>query len=196
MQDKFAFKNFSSRFRTDYLPMQMTTLLEVVRKLAHRPAVAASLNRDLARIQEWCNHWCMILNPNNTWSLVVSRSRTVSPPRGDLVLSGVSIRARPNIDILGVKFDRKFTFEDHVRGIVSRVPQRIYIFWLVKRIFVDTLMLLRCYFAFVLPILEYCSAVCGQLLNVTFSFLNARCILWPALSRSEFLLAVSSTSCG
>ena len=26
----------------------------------------ASLTRDLARIQEWCNHWFMILNYNKT----------------------------------------------------------------------------------------------------------------------------------
>ena len=37
-------------------------LLAVVRKPADRPAGAASLNWDLARIQDWCNHWCMILN--------------------------------------------------------------------------------------------------------------------------------------
>ena len=41
-----------------------STLLAVVRKPADRPAVAASLNRDFARIQEWCNYMCMILNPN------------------------------------------------------------------------------------------------------------------------------------
>ena len=51
-----------------------STLLAV----ADRPAVAASPNRDLARIQEECNHWCTILNPNKTKALVVSRSRTVS----------------------------------------------------------------------------------------------------------------------
>ena len=49
-----------------------STLLAVVRKPAARPAVAAFLNKDLARIQEWCNHWCMILNPNKTKALVVS----------------------------------------------------------------------------------------------------------------------------
>ena len=48
-----------------------TTLLSVVRKPADRPAVAASLNRDLAGIQEWCNHWWKILNPNRTKALVV-----------------------------------------------------------------------------------------------------------------------------
>ena len=41
-----------------------STLRVVVRKSADRPAVAASIGRALARIQEWCNHWCMILNPN------------------------------------------------------------------------------------------------------------------------------------
>ena len=39
-----------------------STLLAVVRKPADRPAVGASLNRELAKIMEWCNHLCMILN--------------------------------------------------------------------------------------------------------------------------------------
>ena len=39
-----------------------STLLAVVRKPADRPAVRASLNRDLARVQEFC----MILNPSKT----------------------------------------------------------------------------------------------------------------------------------
>ena len=61
-----------------------------------------------------------------------------------------------------MKFDSKLTFEDHVRGIVSRVSQRIGILRLVKRIFVDTSVLLRSNFAFVLPILQYCSPVWGS----------------------------------
>ena len=69
---------------------------------------------------------------------MVSRSRTVDPPDGDLVLSGVSICASPNLDILGVKYDSKLTFEEHVRGIVSRVSQRIGILRLVKSVFMDT----------------------------------------------------------
>ena len=139
-----------------------STLLLAVRKPADRPAVAASLNRDLARIQEWCNRWCMMLNPHKIKALVISRSRTVNPPGGDLVLSGVSIRANANLDILGVKFDSKPTFEDHMHHIVCRVSQRISILRLVKRIFVDTSVLLRCYSALVLPILECCSLTWGS----------------------------------
>ena len=100
-----------------------TTLLAVVRKPADRPTDAAFINNmDLARIriQEWCNYWCMILNRNKTKALVDSRSRTVNPPHGDLALSGVSICASPNLNIVGVKFDSKLTFEDQVSGIVSQ----------------------------------------------------------------------------
>ena len=61
-----------------------------------------------------------------------------------------------------MKFGSKLTFEDHVRGIVSRVSQRIGILRLVKRIFVYTSALLRCYFAFVHLILEYYSPVWGS----------------------------------
>ena len=46
--------------------------------------------------------------------------------------------------------------------IVSSVSQKIGILSLTKRIFVNTSVLLHCYFAFVLPILEYCSAVWGS----------------------------------
>ena len=70
----------------------------------------------------------MILNPNKTKAFVVGRSRTVNPPHGDLDLFEVSTSASPNLDILGVKIDSKLTIEDHVRGIVSRVSQRIGIF--------------------------------------------------------------------
>ena len=93
-------------------------MLTVVHTSADRPAVAASLHWDLARIQEWCNHSCMILNPNKSKVSVVRISRTVNHSYGDLVFSMVSIPASPNLDILDVKFDCKLTFEDHVPGIV------------------------------------------------------------------------------
>ena len=158
-----------------------STLLAVVRKQPDRPPVAALFNRDLARIQKLCNHCYMILNPNKNKASVVSRSQTVSPPHVDLILAGVSIRASPNLDILGVKFDSKLAFEDHVRGIiVYRVSQRIDILRLVKRIFVDTLSyfvaILNLFFQYLRGSIRRCG---GQLLNVTFSFLSARCIRWP-----------------
>ena len=74
----------------------------------------------------------MIQNPNETMALVVSRSRTVNPPHGDVVLSRVSIRANPTHDIFGVKFDSNLTFADLARGTVSCVSPIIVILRLEK----------------------------------------------------------------
>ena len=145
------------------------------------------------------------LNPNKTKALVISRSRTVSPPQGDLVLFEVSIRTSPNLDILGLKFDSKLAFEDHVRSILFRVSKRIDILRLVKRYLWTPL----CYFVAILHLFSQSLSIvlwCGsQLLNVTFSFLRARCIQWPGFERhsysvarlcpDKFLVVVSSTSC-
>ena len=46
-------------------------------------------------------------------------------------------------------------------------------------------MFLRCYFTFVLPILEFCSLMWGS--AATFSFLSARCIRWPGFIHQSFL---------
>ena len=69
-----------SWLRTDYAYADDSTLLAVDRMTVDRSAVAASLNRDLARIQEWRNHWWMIQNPNKIKASVVSGSRTVNHP--------------------------------------------------------------------------------------------------------------------
>ena len=68
------FKLFESKL---YAYSDDSTILAVIRKPVDRLAVATSLNKDLARILDWCNHWCMILNPNKTKALEVSRSRSV-----------------------------------------------------------------------------------------------------------------------
>ena len=132
----------------------------------------------------------MILNLNKNKYLVISRSKTVNPLHGDLVLSGVSIRESPNLDTLGVKFDSNLIILDHVCSIFSRVFLRIRILRLVKRIYVDTYVLLRCNYAFVLQSLSIVLWCGGRLLNVIFSFTSARCIRW-----SGFALIRVSCSC-
>ena len=101
------------------------------------------------------------------------------------VLSVVSICVSYNLDILGVKFDSKLTFEEDVRGIVSHATQRIGILRLVKLVFVDTSVLLRCFVATMLLFSQSLSIVLrcwGLLLNVIFSFSSARCIRWPGIA--------------
>ena len=66
-----------------------------------------------------------------------------------------------SLDILGIRFDCKLTFEIHVRGVVPQVSQRIGILedgeW--RLVLADTSVLLRCYNVYILLILEICSPV-------------------------------------
>ena len=43
-----------------------STLYAIVKRSSSRLSVAESLNRDLARISDWCKQWMMNLNPNKT----------------------------------------------------------------------------------------------------------------------------------
>ena len=104
-----------------------------------------------------------------------------SSPHLDLVLSGVSTRARSNLAIHGVKFDSKLTFEDHVRGIVSHVSQRIDIL-ILHNAYLSTPL---SYFVGILHLFSQSLSIvlrcAGQLLNITFSFLSSRCIRWAGV---------------
>ena len=106
----------------------------------------------------------------------------MNTPHGDLVLSDVSIHPSPNVDILRVKFDCELKFEDHVRGIVSRVSQ-IIVFWGLWNVYLWTPL---CYFVAILHLFSQSLSIvlqCGdQLLNVTISFSSARCIQWPGVA--------------
>jgi len=136
-----------------------STLIATIRKPSDRLGVEASLQRDLLAISSWCDQWCMKLNPNKTKSLVISRSRTVMPPHSQLWLNGVPINECSSLEILGVKFDAKLTFEEHIRSVVKTTTRKIGLMRVARRVYNDVVVLRRCFFSFILPSLEYCSAV-------------------------------------
>ena len=67
------------------------TLLAVVPSPDTRSVISNSLNRDLAKISEWCRLWGMKMNPNKTQSMIVSRSRTLQPQHPNLFLDNVPL---------------------------------------------------------------------------------------------------------
>ena len=60
---------------------------------------------------------------------------------------------------LGVTFDSKMTFEKHLCSVSRAASQRLGILRNSWRVFHDRALLERCFQGFVLPVLEYCSAV-------------------------------------
>ena len=121
--------------------------------------VAESLNRDLCRVNAWCDLWGMKLNASKTKTMIVSRSCTMHPQPPPLTIGGTVLKESVDLDILGVTFDSKLTFEKHLCSVSRVASQRLGILrksWLV---FHDGLLIERCFWGFVLPVLECCSAV-------------------------------------
>ena len=101
----------------------------------------------------------MKLNASNTKTIMVSRSRTMQPQPPPLTIDGTVLKESVDLEILGVTFDSKFTFEKHLRSVSRAVSHRLGILRKSWRVFQDRLLIGRCSLGFVLPVLEYCSAV-------------------------------------
>ena len=124
-----------------------------------RVAVAEYLIRDLGRVREWCDLWGMNLNVSETKTMRVSRSYTMHPQSPPLTIGRTVLKESEDLVILGVTFDSKMTFEKNLRSVSRAASQRLGILRKSWRVFHDRSLLGRCFRSFVLPVLEYCSAV-------------------------------------
>ena len=92
-----------------------STLIAVVPTPGVRVTVAESLNRDIVRVNAWCDLLGMKLNTSKTNTMLVSRSRTMHSQPPPLTINGTVLEESVDLDILGMIFDSKLTVEKHLR---------------------------------------------------------------------------------
>ena len=102
-----------------------STLIAVVPFPGVLVMVAESLNRDLVRVNAWCDLWGMKQNASKTNTMIVSRSLTMHPQSPPLTFDGTVLKESDDLDILGVTFDSKLTFEKHLRSVSRAASQRL-----------------------------------------------------------------------
>ena len=124
-----------------------------------RSSVAASLNDDLAVISDWCSRWGILANPRKTRGMLISRSCTVEPLFPDLLVDGSVVEMVSELKILSVILNSKLTFEKQVRAIAASTSMRVGILRKTMSVFRDVTVVSKCFWAFILPVLEYCSPV-------------------------------------
>ena len=91
--------------------------------------------------------------------MIVSMSHKMHPQSPPLTIGRTVMKESDDLVIFGVTFDSKLTFEKNL-CLVSRVAsQRLCILKKSWHMFHDRSLLERCFWGFVLPVLEYCSAV-------------------------------------
>ena len=76
-----------------------------------------------------------------------------------LTIGGTVLKKSDDLVILGVTFDSKMTFEKLLRSVSRVASQRLGILRKSWQVSHDCLLFVRCFQAFVLPVLEYFSAV-------------------------------------
>ena len=77
----------------------------------------------------------------------------------ELVIDNTDIENVLELKLLGVLFDSKLTFEMHIRNITSIVSQKVGILRKCWQTFQDDTLVMKCFYAFILPFFEYCSVV-------------------------------------
>ena len=136
-----------------------STLMAVVPSPGVRVTVAESLICDIGRVSEWCDIWGMKLNASKTKTMIVSMSCTMHPQSPPLTIAGTVQIESDDLVILGVTFDSKLTFENHLRLVSRAASQRLGILRKSSRMFHDRSLLERCFRCFVLPVFQHCSVV-------------------------------------
>ena len=101
----------------------------------------------------------MKLNTSKTKTMMVSRSHTIHPHSPTLTIGGTVLKESDGLVILEMTFDSKMTFEKHLRAVSRAASQWLGILRKSWQVFHDRLFLGRCLRGFVLPVLEYCSAI-------------------------------------
>ena len=91
--------------------------------------------------------------------MFISRSRTVEPLFPDLVIDGSVVEMVSELKILGVILDSKLTFKKQVRAIAASASMRVGILRKTMSVFRDVAIVANCFWAFILPVLEYCFPV-------------------------------------
>ena len=99
------------------------------------------------------------MNASKTKTMIVSKSRTMHPQLPLLTIGGTVLKESDDLVTLWVTFDSKMTFEKHLSSVSIAASQRLGILRKSWRVFHDRSLLGRCFRGFVLPVVEYCSAV-------------------------------------
>ena len=98
-------------------------------------------------------------------TMIVSKLCTVHSQLTSLTLDATVLEESADLVMLGETFDAKMTFKKHLCSVSSVTAQRLGIMRKLWQVFHDQSLLLRSLWSFVLPVLEYFSAVWSSAAN-------------------------------
>ena len=90
-----------------------------------RVTVAESLIGDISRVSERHHLRVTKYNASKTKTMIVSRSLRVHSKSPSLTIGRTVLKEFDDLDMLGVTFDSKMSFEEHLHSVSRAVSQRL-----------------------------------------------------------------------
>lgn len=115
------------------------------------------LQHDIDELPKWCERNGLDLNVKKC--AVISFTRSPRKIIFNYELSGTSIERVSNVKDLGIIFDEKLSFNDHVNGVCKKAHQMLGFIFRACKSFSNISSILVLYKAYVRSRLEYCNSV-------------------------------------
>jgi hypothetical protein len=111
------------------------------------------INADLSKLSQWSKSWLITFNPSKTAYVIFSK-KLIKPQYPDLFLENEKINLKNEHKQLGVLFNSKMTFDNHIDQQCKKAMTRV---TALKRIKykIPRSSQLKIYLTFIRPVLEY-----------------------------------------
>ena len=119
--------------------------------------MTTALQSSLKRLEEWGERWRIRFEPSKSQQLLMTTKAT-HPAVPDIKFGRIAVPEANTIKLLGVTFDAKLSFRDHLHSIATRGCQRLGVLRRACRV-LDYHGRLCAYKGFVRPILKYAPLV-------------------------------------
>ena len=137
--------------------------MEIWTHAANAKWIKIKLPKALKLIEAWCSKWRIKLNAGKTQRIVFSVGS--KPELIDLELFSEPIIQTHTARLLGILFDRRLSFNDHMKDLMTKVYRRLNLLKLVKEPNwgARPYIILKAYKCFIRPVLEYGVLITGAL---------------------------------
>lgn len=129
-------------------------LVQIIKNMEDRNILQARINK----LETWARENGLTLNPAKTYHVSYGKKMVASL----YFLGNHVIEERETVRDLGVLFDNKLTFSEHIKNITMRTNQMIGAARRLVTSLKKPMLIRRIYAIFIQPIAEYCSIVWNQ----------------------------------
>lgn len=135
-----------------------STLHQLIPRKEDRLKIAQDINNDLSQLAAWADSWCINFNAKKTKVITITHARDRDMNHPQLIFQGHPLPEEECLTLVGVKINKRLSWNDHIRSIATKAEQRLGALLRCSKILPPSALLMT-YKNFVRSTMEYCSPV-------------------------------------